>query len=47
MRYEADMVATNEEGLTPADLAKANNQPHIATNLEAKMVFSVSHNRCS
>lgn len=40
--YRADMVATNKEGLTPADLAKAKNHEHIATSLEAKMVFFVS-----
>lgn len=39
--YEADMVATNDEGLTPADVAKAKEHRHIATSLEAKMVFSV------
>ena len=40
--YEADMVATNEDGQTPADLAKARFHNQIATHLEAKMVFSVS-----
>ncbi len=40
--YKADMVATNEKGQTPADAAKAMDHSHIATNLEAKMVFSVS-----
>lgn len=43
---EADMVATNEAGQTPADLAKAKHHGHIATSLEAKMVFSVSGMRC-
>lgn len=40
VRYEADMVATNEDGQTPADLAKARFHNQIATHLEAKMVFS-------
>lgn len=40
--YEADLGATNEEGQTPADLAKARGHGQIATSLEAKMVFSVS-----
>lgn len=42
LTYNADMVATNEEGLTPADLAKAKQHGNIASSLEAKMVFSVS-----
>ena len=37
----ADLGATNENGQTPADLAKARGHDHIATSLEAKMVFSV------
>ena len=41
--YNADMVATNEEGLTPADLAMKNAHNDIGTSLEARMVFSVSH----
>lgn len=39
--YEADLGATNEDGQTPADLAKARGHDHIAISLEAKMVFSV------
>lgn len=41
LSYDADMVATNEEGQTPADVAKAKQHGDIATSLEAKMVFSV------
>ena len=37
----ADLGATNENGQTPADLAKVRGHDHIATSLEAKMVFSV------
>lgn len=40
--YEADLGATNQEGQTPADLAKAKDHGRIATSLETKMVFSVS-----
>lgn len=40
--YHADMVAINDEGLTPADLAKKNAYDNIATSLEAHMVYSVS-----
>lgn len=43
VNYHADMVATNEEGLTPADLAKKNAHDDIGTSLEARMIFSVSH----
>jgi len=39
---QADMVAINEEGHTPADLAKSNQHGKIALRLEAHMVFSVS-----
>ena len=45
--YQADMAATNQDGLTPADLAKAKQQAHIASSLEAKMVFSVSWHELS
>ncbi len=40
--HHADMVALNEEGLTPADLAKKNQHDRIALRLETHMVFSVS-----
>ena len=40
--HGADLVATNENGQTPADLAKAQGHNNIATSLEAKMVFTVS-----
>ena len=43
IHYRADMVVTNKEGLTPADLAKKNAHDDIGTTLEARMVFSVSH----
>ena len=39
---QADMVALNENGLTPADLAKTSQHTKIALRLEAHMVFSVS-----
>lgn len=41
LNHEADMVVTNNDGLTPADLAKAKEHGNIATSLEAKMVLSV------
>ena len=40
--YHADMVALNEDGLTPADLAKKNSHDKIAMRLEAHMLISVS-----